>query len=242
MQVQESGQQVAEQRLHSALAPVDILTRLEMEQVLHKGMENFFHQEYLGVSYKEFNGNADGATSVQIPGPDSGYAWALKLLSATLTGGATPAPSQPAVPASTVAQQNVNSYPVQVVISGGTATSTSVNGIVVGAGDGTFVVPAYGSISVTYSVAPTWVWSAATGSTLAPTVAAFMGENSTTAPIGSGAGILAGGIYSAIVTFTSNVVVMSDQRVITLVADSSSAIAAYKLTAKQVPAEMVGKL
>jgi hypothetical protein len=73
--------------------------------------------------------------------------------------GSNPAPSQPAVPASTVAQQNVNSYPVQVVISGGAATVTSVNGIVVGAGDGTFTVPAYGSISVTYTVAPAWVWS-----------------------------------------------------------------------------------
>jgi hypothetical protein len=72
------------------------------------------------------------------------------------------APSQPAVPASGVAQQNTNSYPVTVVVSGGTATVTTVNGVVVGAGDGTFVVPAYGSIAVTYTVAPTWLWSSAT--------------------------------------------------------------------------------
>jgi hypothetical protein len=67
--------------------------------------------------------------------------------------------AQPAVPASGAAVQNPNSFPVTVIISGGTATVTSVNGIVVGAGDGTFVVPPYGSISVTYTVAPTWVWS-----------------------------------------------------------------------------------
>jgi hypothetical protein len=72
---------------------------------------------------------------------------------------ANPVPSQPAVPASTVAAQNVNSYPVQVVISGGTATVTTVNGVTVGAGDGTFTVPAYGSIAVTYTIAPTWAWS-----------------------------------------------------------------------------------
>lgn len=233
---------MAEQRLHSALAPVDILTRLELEEVMHKGMQTFFQQEQIGVSYKEYNGSADGANSVQIPGPDSGYAWALKLVAAILTGGAAgPVPSQPAVPASTVAAQNVNAYPVQVVISGGTATVTSVNGIVVGAGDGTFTVPAYGSIAVTYSVAPTWVWSNASG-TAAPTVALFMGENATTAPIDQGPGILAGGLYSVAFTFTSNVVVMSDQRVVTLQGDASSNIGAYKLIAKQVPAEMVGKL
>jgi hypothetical protein len=72
-----------------------------------------------------------------------------------------PAIAQPAVPASTAAAQNVNAFPVQVVITGGTATVTTVNGVVVGTGDGTYVVPAYGSISVTYSAAPTWVWSAA---------------------------------------------------------------------------------
>lgn len=67
--------------------------------------------------------------------------------------------AQPAVPASGVAAQNVNSFPVQVVVAGGAATVTTVNGVVVGAGDGTFVVPAYGSISVTYTVAPTMTWS-----------------------------------------------------------------------------------
>jgi len=78
-----------------------------------------------------------------------------------------PTVAQPAVPATGVAAQNVNSYPVQVVISGGTASQTFVNGVLAGPGDGTYVVPAYGSISVTYSVAPTWVWSGVTGGDLA---------------------------------------------------------------------------
>lgn len=76
-----------EQRLHSALAPVDILTRLEMEQIQRKGMEAYFHQEALGVSYMEKNGNGDNATTVTIPGPDSGYSWSLKLVSAVMPAG-----------------------------------------------------------------------------------------------------------------------------------------------------------
>jgi hypothetical protein len=76
--------------------------------------------------------------------------------------GANPAPSQPAVPATGVAQQNANSYPVSVVIgaNGATITNVSVNGITVGAAAGTYAVPAFGSISIAYAVAtPTWVWS-----------------------------------------------------------------------------------
>jgi hypothetical protein len=97
-------------------------------------------------------------------GPESGFIWRLGRVTVASSGADNagfliPTVSQPAVPASTVAQQNTNGFPVKVVISGGTATSTSVNGVVVGAGDGTFTVPAFGSISVTYSVAPTWVWS-----------------------------------------------------------------------------------
>lgn len=65
----------------------------------------------------------------------------------------------PAVPATTVAAQNPNNFPVQVVISGGAVTIVSVNGVQVLAGDGTAYVPAFGTIVLTYSVAPTWVWT-----------------------------------------------------------------------------------
>jgi len=73
-----------------------------------------------------------------------------------------PAVSQPAMPASTVAAQNLNLFPVQVVISAGTLTAVTVNGINVGSGDGTYIVPSGGAISVTYTIAPTWVWTALT--------------------------------------------------------------------------------
>lgn len=69
----------------------------------------------------------------------------------------------PAVPASTVAAQNTSSQPYTVVVSGGTVTGVTVNGVVVGGGDGTYVVPAFGSISLTYSVAPTWTWTVIPG-------------------------------------------------------------------------------
>lgn len=68
----------------------------------------------------------------------------------------------PAVPATTVAQQNASNQAVQVVISpnGATITAVTVNGVVVGTAAGTYTVPAGGTISITYTVAtPTWVWS-----------------------------------------------------------------------------------
>lgn len=65
----------------------------------------------------------------------------------------------PAVPATTVAQQNPAPYPVTVVVAGGTVSAVTVNGIAVGAGDGSYVVPIGGTIAVTYSAAPTWTWT-----------------------------------------------------------------------------------
>lgn len=81
---------------------------------------------------------------------------------ATPVAGSNPTPSQPAVPATGVAQQNTNLYPVTVVISanGATITNVSVNGVTVGTAAGTYTVPSAGAISIAYSVAtPTWIWS-----------------------------------------------------------------------------------
>lgn len=65
----------------------------------------------------------------------------------------------PAIPASTVAQVNTTEENVLVVITGGTMTNVSVNGVTAGAGAGTYLVPTGGSITMTYSVAPTWTWT-----------------------------------------------------------------------------------
>lgn len=85
----------------------------------------------------------------------------------TATNGATfdaaGGASAPAVPASTVAATNPANIPATVVISGGTVTNVSINGVTAGSGDGTYTVPNGGTIAVTYSVAPTWTWSWNTG-------------------------------------------------------------------------------
>jgi hypothetical protein len=107
---------------------------------------------------------ASGSDPVRIAARDRDRTKMLVMVetAAGSTSISNPAPSQPAVPATGVAQQNVNNYPVQVVISanGATITNVSVNGITVGTAAGTYTVPAFGSISIAYSVAtPTWVWS-----------------------------------------------------------------------------------
>jgi hypothetical protein len=87
----------------------------------------------------------------------------LYLMVETATASLTLTP--PTVPATTVPAQNGNSYPVTVVISanGATITAVTVNGVVVGNAAGTYVVPPYGSISITYTVAtPTWTWTGTT--------------------------------------------------------------------------------
>jgi hypothetical protein len=196
------------QRLHANLAPIDLLTREELEETLSKRADADSRQKYRGIDSARLPpiavtstgsatlnlySGAGLATSDGDGGPSEGDVWLLRRANVVssniysdparylLFRGSTPSDpvggytnrqllngqvfttgafvGTPAVPASTVAQQNINGVPVQVVISGGTATSTSVNGVVVGGGDGTYVVPAYGSISVTYSVAPTWTWT-----------------------------------------------------------------------------------
>lgn len=74
----------------------------------------------------------------------------------TLVGGSI---STPSVPATTVGVQNTSGSNVQVVISGGTMTQVIIDGVQVGTGAGTYTLPAGGTISMTYSVASTWVWT-----------------------------------------------------------------------------------
>ena len=128
-----------------------------------------------GISTRSDSADWGAWSTISIPAGASPISFAQRLLPLDryrhkaqlvvfngLSGVTNPVPSQPAVPATGVAQQNVNSYPVQVVISpnGATITNVSVNGITVGTAAGTYVVPAFGSISIAYSVAtPTWVWS-----------------------------------------------------------------------------------
>ena len=63
------------------------------------------------------------------------------------------------VPASTTAQTNVYGVPMIVTVTGGTVTVIAVNGVTTGLTSGSFLVPSGGTITLTYSVAPTWTWT-----------------------------------------------------------------------------------
>lgn len=65
----------------------------------------------------------------------------------------------PSVPASTTPVTNTSPVPATVVVSGGTGTQVTINGVNQGTFDGTYTVPAGQSITLTYSVAPTWTWT-----------------------------------------------------------------------------------
>ncbi|MGY1635499.1 hypothetical protein ACI78V_02455 [Geodermatophilus sp. SYSU D00742] len=66
----------------------------------------------------------------------------------------------PAVPASATALTNAFSSPVQVFVNGGIVSAIHLNGIATGITGGTFRVPPGGTISITYTAAPSWVWVA----------------------------------------------------------------------------------
>lgn len=147
------------QRLHAALAPLDVLTRIELEESLSKGFEQAERARVRGIDYMEVNTNGSNASTVALNGPESGYAWSLKLISAVLSAAAT--------------------------------------------------------LSIYLGEAP-----------------------QATAPIGVVTLSAAG---AAIVTYTSNIIIVRDARAITLVS-SAGGIGAIKLIARQVPDEMIGKL
>lgn len=69
----------------------------------------------------------------------------------------------PGLPSSGGSATNNTGWPVSVAVSGGTVTNVTVNGVQVGTGDGTYIVYNSQSISLTYSVAPTWTWTAVSG-------------------------------------------------------------------------------
>lgn len=66
--------------------------------------------------------------------------------------------SAPAFAASGVALPNPFGYACDVYVSGGTVTAIAVNGTDTGLTSGTFRVSASGTLTITYSVVPSWVW------------------------------------------------------------------------------------
>lgn len=66
--------------------------------------------------------------------------------------------SPPAVPATTVAYTNAYGVDCDVYVSGGTVTGVAISGAATGLTSGHFLVRNSGTITLTYTVAPTWVW------------------------------------------------------------------------------------
>lgn len=64
----------------------------------------------------------------------------------------------PGVPLTTVAYQNQFGTDATVHLVGGTVTVVAIGGVATGATTGTFRVPANQTITLTYTVAPTWKW------------------------------------------------------------------------------------
>ena len=88
------------------------------------------------------------------------------IATATTATGGTTAPSTvttPSVPTSTTVVTNTTGYDVTAYITGGTVSvvkiGTVATGLTLATGvTGTVDLPANQSISMTYSVAPTWAW------------------------------------------------------------------------------------
>ena len=79
-----------------------------------------------------------------------------------ITGGEADTPvTPPAVPSSTVAADNGTGVTVAVTVTGGTVTVIAVSGTATGLTSGTVIVPYPGTITLTYSAAPTWAWAPA---------------------------------------------------------------------------------
>ena len=70
-----------------------------------------------------------------------------------------PAGSAPSFPLTTVPYVSTFPVPVLVTITGGTVTEVDVNGGEVLTGDGTVLLPPFGSITVTYTGSPAWTWT-----------------------------------------------------------------------------------
>lgn len=107
-----------------------------------------------------------GAATLSIPGfPGRGRIWNILKIGLFGPDAHTPilsAVTSPAIPATGVAQFNNNAQGVNVTVTGGTVTVIAVNGNATGLTSGTVFVPAAGTITLTYSVAPTWTWAGTT--------------------------------------------------------------------------------
>lgn len=122
---------------------------------------------------------------------------------------AAPSVASPAVPSSGTSTTNLvtntTGTVVAVTVTGGTLTFVYVNGTQAGTTAGLYFVPAGGTISITYSVAPTWAWA------LPQTSASVSagGAALTFAPLGTNVAFTAGQVLIVDPSGTSDVVTVT---------------------------------
>jgi len=81
---------MATQRLHSNLAPIDVLTRIELDDTLHHGLDRILRARYKGVEAQRFPVVRQVATSASvnlfspggesITGPEEGDFWEVRRI------------------------------------------------------------------------------------------------------------------------------------------------------------------
>lgn len=114
----------------------------------------------------------------------------------------------PAFPATTVAVVNPYATPIAAVIAanGATITNVSVGGVTAGTTAGTYLIPAGGSISATFTVAtPTWTWAL-------PAISATVAAGATAltfAPTGTNVAFAPGQVLIVDPSGTSDVVLVN---------------------------------
>src|SRR5438309_10178227 len=79
---------MTQQRLHSNLAPIDLLTRVELEQELNKGLDAQVREWYRGVEFQRFPSLYVTATAATVRmfapndmtpcGPEQGDVWCVR--------------------------------------------------------------------------------------------------------------------------------------------------------------------
>lgn len=84
-----------------------------------------------------------------------GGAWSFTTLFESTAGVVTPG-----FPASGTPVTSTYNFNVMVTITGGTLSNVVINGSSVGTTAGTYTIPPLGTITITYTVAPTWNWFA----------------------------------------------------------------------------------
>jgi hypothetical protein len=90
-----------------------------------------------------------------------------------------------------------------------------------------------------------YVWSIKLASaqlSAAGALSVYPGDATNVAPFGTATAIAQGTQFEAMFTWTSNVVVLKDQRNLTLWAGGTTTINSWRVLVKQVPAEMQAKL